>query len=418
MLLLQTADQAADLFKTWRVHHLENSFIMSSLPSAKYEATVITGFEWISTEEVKEKIEGAQNVNHSMGRVIFESNCDPSKIIQLRSVDNVYVIVAQETLEQMPQDNKDDLKAKLTKLMKEVDWKTGLRVWQRINPFRKTEDLDVILTEGEAHKQLKPAFRVTCNRTGEGHGFKSGDAASVFGGMIEDTFKWPVSMKKFDVEIVLNVKDKTWSVCLALTRQSLHRRNLVSLGVTTLRATVCYNMLRLANIIPGDIVCDPLAGTGAIMMEASVSRGDCFTLCGDHNNVAIKHCSKNAEALLTSPDSSKYAPLNSVKFDTTNMPLRTASIDVLVSDLPFGRRIGTKTMNSALYPKLLSEMARVTPPSTGRAILLTQDYKNMKRALMSEVAHKSWKNSRTVFLKLGNLTTHVYCLKRTQYSFE
>lgn len=390
---------------------------MTSFPMAKYETTVITGFEWIAVKEVKEKIEGVQNVTPLQGKIHFETDCHPAKIVELRSIDNVYVIIGHQKLEQMPQDDKDELKSKLRDLMLQIDWKTGFNIWKTITSFDKTKSVDVILAEGLVNREVKPAFRVTCNRTGEGHGFKSGDAASSFGGIIEDTYKWPVSMKEFDVEVVLNIREKDWFVCLCLTPQSLHRRNLVSLGVTTLRGTVCYAMLSMANIKSGDIVCDPLAGTGAIMMEASVIRGDCFALCADHNNVAIEHCIKNTAGLLSSPKSSKFAPLNTVKIDSTKMPFRTASIDVIVSDLPFGKRIGTKTMNSTLYPKLLEEMARVTPPSTGRAVLLTQDYKNMKRSLMLPIAHKSWKNQRTSFLKLGNLTCHVYSLMRTSYSF-
>lgn len=391
--------------------------IMISFPLAKYEATVITGFEWIAAEEVKEKLPGVQNVVHSQGRVNFESTCDPAEIVQLRSVDNVYIIAGRMIVDELPTDKDDGLRLKLQDLMNAVDWRTGLSIWQRVSPFDKTQDLDVILTEGDSHRDLKPAFRVTCNRTGSGHCFQSGDGASRFGGIIDDTFKWPVSMKEYSLEVVLNIKEKDWYVCLALTPQSLHRRNLVSFGVTTLRATVCYSLLRLADIKTGEVVCDPLAGTGAIMVEASVTRGDIFCLCADHHDVAIKHCSKNSEALLQLPDPQKLSPLNSIQFDSTKMPLRTSSVDVFVSDFPFGKRIGTKTMNSVLYPKVLAEMARVAVPSTSRAILLTQDYKNMKRALVSPEVCKSWRNTRTVFLKLGNLTTHVYCLKRTNFSF-
>lgn len=56
-------------------------------------------------------------------------------------------------------------------------------------------------------------------------------------------------------------------VCFALTKESMHKRNIAFFGPTTLRATHCYNMLRMAQIVPGDIVVDPLCGGGSILIE-------------------------------------------------------------------------------------------------------------------------------------------------------
>merc|ERR1711971_214437 len=56
--------------------------------------------------------------------------------------------------------------------------------------------------------------------------------------------------------------------------------------------------------------------------------------------------------------------------DATAMPLPDNCIDVVVSDLPFGRQHGSLAINAELYPRLLSEIARVMRPA-GRATLLT-----------------------------------------------
>ena len=44
---------------------------------------------------------------------------------------------------------------------------------------------------------------------------------------------------------------------------------------------------------------------------------------------------------------------------------------------PFGKRSGSKADNRVLYPKILTSMARVVKPVTGRAVLLTQDKTSM-----------------------------------------
>lgn len=54
---------------------------------------------------------------------------------------------------------------------------------------------------------------------------------------------------------------------LRVTHESKHRRNIMYFGPTTLRATVCYNLLRLAQPQPGDIIIDPMCGGGSIPIE-------------------------------------------------------------------------------------------------------------------------------------------------------
>lgn len=94
------------------------------------------------------------------------------------------------------------------------------------------------------HDPNKPAFRVTCNRNGGSHPFDSMGAASNFGGAVYNYFHWNVSMKEFDIEVILNIDDRDVTVCLGLTKQSLHHRFIKAFGPTALRATIAFNMLR------------------------------------------------------------------------------------------------------------------------------------------------------------------------------
>lgn len=57
---------------------------------------------------------------------------------------------------------------------------------------------------------------------------------------------------------------------IALTKESKHRRNINFFGPTTLRATICYNMLRLAEPKTGDIIIDPMCGGGSIPIEVQL----------------------------------------------------------------------------------------------------------------------------------------------------
>jgi hypothetical protein len=170
-----------------------------------YHATVITGMERLAGEEIQEKLKVQPIVNQ--GHVRFDSHADVAEVIRLRSVDNVYAVVGRQILDQMPKD-KDELKEKLKLFHDSVDWKSGLTAWRKVAGFDKSDE-DTILTrltisgdkdEAAAQQDHKPKFRVTCHRAGDGHGFQSGDAACEMGGIIHDTFGWPVSMKEFDME--------------------------------------------------------------------------------------------------------------------------------------------------------------------------------------------------------------------------
>uniref|UniRef100_A0A1I7X9Z3 UPF0020 domain-containing protein n=1 Tax=Heterorhabditis bacteriophora TaxID=37862 RepID=A0A1I7X9Z3_HETBA len=59
-------------------------------------------------------------------------------------------------------------------------------------------------------------------------------------------------------------------------------------------------------------------------------------------------------------------------WDATCMPFGNSSIDAIVTDLPFGKKMGTVVDNRILYPKLLREWYRVVKPG-GRIVVLTHD---------------------------------------------
>ena len=90
----------------------------------------------------------------------------------------------------------------------------------------------------------RPRFRVTCNRSGRQHMFSSPQAASYFGGAIDDHFDWIVNLSDPDIEVVLNIYNDSAIVGIALTKESLHKRDIKHFGVMTLRSTIAYGLLR------------------------------------------------------------------------------------------------------------------------------------------------------------------------------
>ncbi|XP_019360228.1 PREDICTED: THUMP domain-containing protein 3 [Gavialis gangeticus] len=457
-------------------------------------ATVPTGFELTAAAEVEEKLGSRCSVRRDRGKIYFTVAAEAlAQVHQLRSVDNLFVVVKEFTDYQFKETKEESLKD-LEDLVKQLPWTDPLKVWKlntslkkkktkrkKQNPQGSASKENLSEGEGEEKTDTKDAdkksddqaqnalglestggqetqaiisvdngeqsgakdeflttagsgngagdcnkeseneapvlkFRVTCNRAGDKHNFTSNDAARDFGGAVQEHFQWKADMTNFDVEVLLNIHNNEVVVGIALTEESLHRRNITHFGPTTLRSTLAYGMLRLCDAQPSDIIVDPMCGTGAIPIEGATEWPNCFHIAGDNNPQAMKRIASNICSLLKKNQNQESSTswgvsLDTVQWDICNLPLRTGSVDVIVTDMPFGKRIGSKKKNWDLYPACLKEMSRICRPGTGRAVLLTQDKKCFAKAL-SEMGCL-WQKGPTVWVNVGGLHAAVYLLKRT-----
>ncbi|XP_072276572.1 tRNA (guanine(6)-N(2))-methyltransferase THUMP3 [Pyxicephalus adspersus] len=442
-------------------------------------ATVPTGFEFTAAAEVEEKLGCRCKISKDRGKIYFQINMDGlAQVHRLRSVDNLFVIV-QEFSDFPFKESKEAALEDFKELASKLPWEKALKTWELNNNLKKkkkkrrpdkerkqqvvpsvTDRTDKIENDKETvapstaqeesssldqqevdspeglAEDLSPEvspeddggedsantetgkvlkFRVTCNRAGDKHSFTSNDAARDFGGAVQEHFQWKADMTNFDVEVLLNISYNEMLVGIALTEESLHRRNITHFGPTTLRSTLAYGMLRLCDLEPGDVIVDPMCGTGAIPIEGVNEWPACFFVAGDNNRNAVNRTASNISSLLKRQQSSESytqgLPIDAAQWDISRLSLRTGSVDVIITDMPFGKRIGSKKKNWDLYPACLLEMSRVCRVGTGRAVLLTHDRKCFIKAL-ARVGHL-WRKMHTVWVNIGGLHAGVYLLKRT-----
>ncbi|XP_075216235.1 tRNA (guanine(6)-N(2))-methyltransferase THUMP3-like [Lycorma delicatula] len=405
------------------------------------EGTVDTGFEFLALDECKELFGKSVNPCRSRGRIFFNVELkDIDKIKTLRSVDNLFLVAAAVKSLDFDKESKEEDMEKIKQLVNDLDLKRALQVWKsyikfdgiifptmeeylKADEIRKKEKLiassggNVEVKDVEENNVQETAeseivnvlrFRATCNRTGN-HPFTSNDVARDFGGQLQDNYHWIVDLSSYNLEVLLNINENEAYVCFALTKESMHKRNIVCFGPTTLRATHCYNMLRMAELKVGDIVVDPLCGGGSIPIEGTLAFPRSFYIGGDIHEKAVERSDLNRAHVSTVHGFP--ITLDIFHWDITKLPLKGASVDVFATDLPFGKRSGKKSNNRPLYTNTLKEMARVVRPTTGRAVLLTHDKKTFSQVLSKMAMY--WNQPRPYNINLGGLDGGVFLLRRT-----
>ncbi|XP_034389349.1 THUMP domain-containing protein 3 [Cyclopterus lumpus] len=445
----------------------KNDAITGDVLTVTIGATVPTGFEHTAAEEVKEKIGVDARIGKDRGRIYFPITTD--KLFQvhlLKSVDNLFVVVEEDDFYQFKESKEDTLR-EMQQLASKLPWTNALEVWKLNGTLKKrkgyrkrgngtkvksnaeatdatvaeTEQQELPQAESAAENQTKAEstadretstqdseeaepeaklikFRVTCNRAGDKHSFTSNEAARDFGGAVQEFFQWKADMTKFDIEVLLNIHKEEVVIGIALTEESLHRRNISHFGPTTLRSTLCYGMLRLCKPQASDIIIDPMCGTGAIPLEGAIEFNSSFYVAGDNNDMAVNRTVNNVSHIQrrrADKGSASGLPIDTVQWDLCNLPIRTGSVDIVITDMPFGKRMGSRKKNWDLYPPCLREMARVCTPGTGKAVLLTQDKKCFTKAISRMGG--LWRRLHTVWVNVGGLHAGVYLLKRTEAVF-
>ena len=133
-----------------------------------------------------------------------------------------------------------------------------------------------------------------------------------------------------------------------------------------------------------------MCGTGTLPIESAMEYPNCFNFGGDIHVKSVEQTFINAKYSLaaiagrylkTSKENScRPSPVEVLRWDATRFPMRDNIVDVIVCDMPFGRRSGSNQQNCIMYPKIIAEMYRVLKPN-GVMVLLTLEKKLLDRVL-------------------------------------
>jgi SAM-dependent methyltransferase len=123
-------------------------------------------------------------------------------------------------------------------------------------------------------------------------------------------------------------------------------------------------LARLLKPEAGHLVLDPFCGAATNLVTVASLQPDVRLVGADVQEAALEAARENLTGLATE--------WRLLRADARDLPMDDASVDRVVANLPFGKRVGSHGVNVDLYPRFLRELTRVLA-TKGRAVLLTDD---------------------------------------------
>jgi 23S rRNA G2445 N2-methylase RlmL len=223
------------------------------------------------------------------------------------------------------------------------------------------------------------------------HGYLRKHAAKALSQGLEGKFpaSWRHAEESASVEFWLSIDGKTAVCGLRLSDRTMrHRTYKIEHRPASLRPTVAAAMVQLVEARPHEVVLDPMCGAGTILAEylatTSSAAAHLPVWGGDIEMGAVRTAVANlrrvAPLWLDLGEAPQRRGAALFRWDALRLPLPGASIDVVMSNPPFGKQLGKEESLPSLYRGLARECDRVLRPG-GRAVFLVGEAGVWRNAL-------------------------------------
>ena len=251
------------------------------------------------------------------------------------------------------------------------------------------------------------------NHANEFTGFRFGAAGSdsaVFARLaaaLEASLKLPHDAEAGDLLLRVRPARGGWEVLVRLTPRPLSARDWrVCNRAGGLNATLAAAMVEVVGVKSQDRFLNAMCGSGTLLIERRLA-GKAARLVGVDNDDEALGC---AQANILK--SGFGSDIELLKGDATNLTFPVNSFDVLVADVPWGDAVGSHRENVALYPALLTELARVGT-ANARCVILTHEVKLFERISAEQGA---WRLVDSARVAHSGHHPRIYGLERTTRS--
>jgi len=320
-------------------------------------ALVHPGLEAIAADEITHDL-GGEVKKTSRGMVVFRVPVIDEDLLKLRTVEDVFLYAwGTDSLTYRAADLKDIREWTATK----PRWDQLLQLHRMLRPKMKG----------------RPTMRLVTQMEGK-HVYHRADARkAVSRGLDGKIPEMEFAEENAFLEIWLTARNTTAICGVRLSDRNMRHRLYKSEHMpASLRPSVAAAMVRLADAHHGQVVLDPMCGTGTILaeqIERSRARrlGDITCLGGDNEPEALRAAVTNVKTV---------GPATFYRWNATRLPLAPSSVDCIISNPPFGKQLSTPEEIVALYRFMIREAQRVLKPG-GKAVYLTADIEVLREAI-------------------------------------
>lgn len=237
----------------------------------------------------------------------------------------------------------------------------------RLPPNAPMEAIRAVMASEEVPGMAEAkSFRVSTLRRGD-HAFTSVDVMRAAGAGLVKQYGTDVDLEEYDLEVRVDVRGDEVRVAVQQTDAALSKRQQrVFQPPAALSPSVAYVMLRLPYVSsPPQRVVDPFCGSGTIVIEAAHLWPEAGVLGLDRDPEVVEGARRNvaAEGLGNRVDIQQGDALAMDEH-------LTATPDLLVTNPPFGRRLGAGLDLVTFYRRMLTAAYRALSPDGWFVVLV------------------------------------------------
>ncbi len=319
-----------------------------------YYAHTMPGLEEVAWIEIRSRLdrasfEGTKTLGDKNGFAFFRYAGQPADLLKLHTVEDVFFLVAR---------------------IPKVAWgREGLAQIQQLISRDRFLDAGLRL-HGQVARRADgrgSTFRVISRMAGGRQPYRRID----FQRAVEKALKkrlggrWRAVREGEDVEIWVNLIGLDFVCGLRLSDARMRHREYKRAHVAaSLRPSVAAAMVWLTEPQPEDVFLDPLCGAGTLLVERGRIERHMLLLGGDIDADALQAAAQNIGP--------RHKPRQLLMWDAGRLPLASASVDKVATNLPFGKQVGSPRENRRLYRAVFREIDRLLRVQ-GRAVVLSSE---------------------------------------------
>ncbi len=308
--------------------------------TSEWFALTTRGLEFVSERELT-SLPHVANLERGYRHILFSFGGEAGSLLQLRTVDDLFVHVAT--------------------------WHGIARPRSTLDLLRRLGgllDLDAAVATCSSVRQIPniPSFSVTASFVGKRNYSTDEIKTAVAEGIAaEHDWSYQPNDAAADLNVRLFIEHELALVGVRLGSAALHERPYKRVHrAGSLKPPVAAALVAMAELRLGDRVVDPCCGVGTIPIEAALSRA--VAEGGDLDVEALSGARANAAAA--------GVDVHFQQWDARALPLPQGAANCIISNLPWGRQVVVDASLTQFYQRSLAEMRRILVPD-GRIIVLT-----------------------------------------------